>query len=203
MFLVVAFVVFIVCSLILTLPKYKGCASGCLSELARLAALAVGSLSALIILFSSGESLRDLFAWQGIGSLLRYAAVLVTLIIGTAALALTAHAWQTLAGRRNAIEEQADLTAFDPNAYLNTGSSITGSSSDDSLAGCLFAIVMAVVGGLFWLGLQLAAGIAGYLLPKTSRAGRVILSVIYGLILFGLTIAGVLAIFGLSPLGSG
>ncbi|MBZ0287123.1 MAG: hypothetical protein K8I30_05870 [Anaerolineae bacterium] len=185
------------------LPKYKGCASGCLSEVARLAALGIGSLSALIILFNSGESLRDLFAWQGISSLLRYAAVLVTLILGACALALTAHGWQTLAGRRNAVEDQADLTAFNPNVFLNTGSSLSSSSSDDSLAGCLFAIVMAIVGGLFWLGLQLAAGIAGALLPKTSRAGRFILSIVYGLILFGLIIAGLSAIFGLSPLGGG
>lgn len=194
MFFALAFIVFIVCSVILLLPKYKGCASGCLSELARLAALVVGSLSALIVLFNTGETVGELFAWEGVGSLLRYVAMPITLVLGTGALGLVAHGWQTLVGRGNAVEDQADLTAFDTTTFLNTNT--YNSSGDDELLGCLFAIIAAIIGGLFWLGLQLAAVIAK-LLPSanTSRDGRVILSVAYGLMLFGVIIAGVTLIF--------
>lgn len=194
MFFAAAFIVFIVCSVILLLPKYKGCASGCLSELARLAALLIGSLSALIVLFNGGQSLSELFAWEGIVSLLRYVAMPVTLVLGTCALTLVAHGWQTLAGRGNAVEDQADLTAFDASTFLNTNT--YNSSGDDELLGCLFAILLAIVGGLFWLGLQLAAGIAKSLpSANTSREGRVLLSVLYGVGLFGLIVAGLLVIF--------
>lgn len=195
MYFAVAFIVFIVCSLILTIPKYEGCASGCLTEVARLAALVVGSLSALIVLANSGQSFGELFGWEGIGSLLRYAAVLVTLVVGTCALTLAAHGWQVLAGRGNAVEDQADLTAFDPSSYMMTGSH-SNTSGDDELLGCLFAILLAIVGGLFWLGLQLAAQIAK-LLPSASAnpTSRVALSVVYGVMLFGVIVAGVMVIF--------
>lgn len=194
MFFAAAFIVFIVCSVILLLPKYKGCASGCLSELARLAALGIGSLSALIVLFNGGQSMSELFAWEGIVSLLRYVAMPVTLVLGTGALALVAHGWQTLAGRGNAVEDQADLTAFDTTTFLNTNT--YNSSGDDELLGCLFAIIAAIIGGLFWLGLQLAVGIAKTLpSANTSREGRVLLSVLYGVGLFGLIVAGLLVIF--------
>lgn len=194
MYFGVAFIVFIVCSLILTLPKYEGCASGCLTELARLAALVVGSLSALIALANSGQSVGELFAWEGIGSLVRYIAPLVTLILGTCALTLVAHGWQVLAGRGNAVEEQADLSAFDPSTFMLTNN--YNSSGDDELLGCLFAILFAILGGLFWVGLQLAAWIAK-MLPSANpnRTGRVMMSVVYGVMLFAVIVGGLTVIF--------
>ena len=63
MFLLLAVATFLICSVLLTVPKAKGC-SGCLFDLLRFVALVGGALAAFIILFGSGQDLSALF--QGV-----------------------------------------------------------------------------------------------------------------------------------------
>jgi hypothetical protein len=114
--------------------------------------------------------------------------VIVALILGASAVTLAATGWQILFQRRpQDLEKQVDLSIFNPTAYLNTGQSHT--SGSDDLGSCLFAILLGLVGGLFWLGIQLGQAIAKRGLPSSTRKnpnrpGRVALSFIYILTVF-------------------
>jgi hypothetical protein len=202
MFLLLAVATFLICSVLLTLPKAKGC-SGCLFDLLRFVALVGGALAALIILFGSGQDLSALFEGASTGNtVLRIASIFVTIIFGSCALALVAHTWQMLMGRQHNIDDDTDLSEFDPTDFLFTGSS--SSLDADDFGGCLFAIAVTILVALFWVGVKLSGLIAHLLMPsaKTAHTRRAFLSFIYGMVLFGLIIAALSSVFGLNPLGS-
>jgi hypothetical protein len=203
MFLLLAVATFLICSVLLTLPKAKGC-SGCLFDLLRFVALVAGALAALIILFGSGQELSVLFEGDSTGiTVLRIASIFLTIVFGACALALVAHAWQMLMGRQHRIDDDADLSEFDPTDFLFTGSS--SSLDADDFGGCLFAIAATILVALFWIGIKLSGLIARLLMPsaKTARTRRAFLSFIYGIVLFGLIIAALSAVFGLNPIRGG
>lgn len=202
MFLLLTVATFLICSVLLILPKAKGF-SGCLFDLLRFVAMVVGALSALIILFGSGQDLSALFEGDSTGStVLRIASVFLTIVFGSCALALVAHAWQMLMGRQHNIDDDTDFSEFDPTDFLFTGSS--SSLDADDFGGCLFAIAATILVALFWVGVKLSGLVARLLMPsaKTARTRRAILSFIYGMILFGLIIAALSALFNLNPLGN-
>jgi hypothetical protein len=199
MFLLLAVATFLICSVLLILPQAKGC-SGCLFDLLRFVAMVVGALAALIILFGSGHELSALFEGDSTGStVLRIVSVFLTIVFGSCALALVAHAWQMLMGRRHRVDDDTDFSEFDPSDFLFTSS---GNSLDgDEIVGCVFAIGITILVALFWVGVKLSGLVARLLMPsaKTARTRRAILSFIYGMVLFGLIIAVLSALFGLNP----
>lgn len=68
------------------------------------------------------------------------------------------------------LEQQVDLSLFDPSAYMYTPQPLSNTANYDALGDCLFALLIGIVGGLFWIGLQLAQGITKVLLPGMPAA---------------------------------
>ena len=67
------------------------------------------------------------------------------------------------------LEEQVDLSVFDPSAFMSSPS-VGSHSNSDPLGDCLFALLVGIFGGIFWLGLQLAQGITKAVLPGLPAA---------------------------------
>jgi hypothetical protein len=115
----------------------------------------------------------------------------ITLILGASAVTLAAIGWQMVLQRRRSkeIEKQVDLSIFNPFDLIGSTGSHSSSSGSDDLAGCFLGLLMALVGGLFWFGIQLGQGIAKHGLPASTpknpqRAGRAALSFVYTLVIY-------------------
>lgn len=64
------------------------------------------------------------------------------------------------------LEKQVDLSVFDPSAFISNPTAGMSNANADPFGDCLFALLAGIVGGIFWLGLQLAQWIGKALLPK-------------------------------------
>ncbi len=170
----VALVLLLVLSLALATPNRK---QGCLIDIGHILALIVGSLTpALIAWLLAPKSSTPWWFWL---------LALLSLLLGACAMGLAAFGWQTFfpgwivvrerkkRGRKSAtrtqatpdLEKQVDLSLFDPSAYMVAPQSLASSANSDPFGDCLFALFVGILGGLFWLGLQLAQGITRALLP--------------------------------------
>lgn len=178
MLLAVAVALPVVAGLLLALPRGRGC----LAQVLRLVALA-GAVAAPIVLAWPALGERRGLAWLAAVAVLLVAA-LVAVVLSAGAATLLATGWQGLLRGHAAIEREVDLSLFDPSAYTGLPSRGGTHPDDDPFGNCLFAVVLGMLGGTLWLGLQVSRAIATRWLPRPRtgwrRAARAALSLAYG-----------------------
>lgn len=177
--------VFVVASLVMAWPGAR--AKGCMAYLVRMLGFLVGALSPLIVLWWSPLVGAMFTRWRFPDTLLLYLGVFLTPILGACAVTLMAAGWQLLLRRgKGDFFEKIDLSWFGlPDFSSNTTSNL---DLDDCLGIALFVLL----GGLFWLGLVVGSLIQERLVPRVKgvigRALQAIVSLIYGLLVFGLSV---------------
>jgi hypothetical protein len=186
----------LVLSLVMALPKGQ---MGCLMDIVRVLALVAGSVAPVGVVWVMGDKSAAWWFW----ALAVVSVVLGACAMGLAAFGWQTFfpGWIRVKqpkkrGRRKAggkapatvtaagvaatavpdLEQQVDLSIFDPSAYMFTPT-MGSHPNQDPLGDCLFALLVGIVGGIFWVGLQLAQGIAKVLLPgmpavETAEAMR-------------------------------
>jgi hypothetical protein len=204
------FVVLMLSGFFLALPK----SVGCLAYIVRLLAFIVGAVAPIVIF------------WGTPSNALLYAALLPAVILGASAVTLNGAGWDALLGRRREapeksvkkgrhkkqaeelpenVEDRVDLSLFDPFEMLRVSTSSTYGSSNDPFGDCLGTIILGIVGGLFWVGVQISRVIARYGLPDVEtplkRLGRIVLSWLYSGAIYAGVVFIMTAVFGRNPAG--